>query len=64
MRDALEETLDILKTIFLGLIFIVLLCLDVVYEKQTNKNKYDVNGDGIVSPADYVEIKDYIMERD
>lgn len=57
-----EDKLNVVKTIFLGVIMIGVI---VISESLENPNyNYDVNRDGKVTAQDYVLIKNYIMEEE
>lgn len=60
MEEKFTKILRILMVIGTLEIFIICgaLCFKVIFT-----NKYDVNGDGIVSASDYVAVKNYIMEE-
>lgn len=59
--------IDLVDMIGLGIIMI--LCMFFGYgfgymSYEENTNRYDVNGDGQVTAADYVAIRNYIMEEE
>lgn len=60
MEERFTNVLRILMVI--GILEIFVIC-GVLCFKGIFTNKYDVNGDGIVSASDYVAVKNYIMEE-
>lgn len=52
----------IIKTILTIIVFILIALFALLCQLST-QSRYDVNGDGVVSASDYVEVKNYIMEE-
>lgn len=57
-----QERIDTILTIIIGS-FIMAATIAILIDMPNKYHQYDVNKDGVVSPADYVAIKNYIMNK-
>ena len=58
-----DKYTDFMIKAYLAIILLLLLVFIRALYQNTTYNRYDVNGDGIVSASDYVAVKNYIMEE-
>lgn len=61
--DELKENYNMLEETYKGEQQELYEYISLLEEKINQKNPYDVDGDGEVTAADYVAIKNYIMEQ-